>query len=161
MAEFPATTAVSGKLSAADKQKLVDLAASGAVLSIVWFHLLPQPASNGTPANTTESGVSYVTKARFIFNFDRLNISNTTLSGKMYARGLVGSGNGDIRLFNVTDSVELGVINFTETIATTKSIDLTGLPTTGTKVLECQLRKPAGSGAVTIESASCDFLLSS
>ena len=33
-----------------------------------------------------------------------LNIPDTVLSGKMYARGMVSAGNGDIRLYNVTDA---------------------------------------------------------
>lgn len=161
MGEFPATTTVAGILSATDKTKLDNLTGAGVVNSIVWFHLLPQPASSGTPSTASESGVSYVTKARFVFNFDRLNIADTILGGKLYARGMVPAGNGDIRLFNVTDSVEFAVINFTESSFTTKSADLSSLPASGIKVCEVQMRKVAGAGTLSIETASCDFVLTS
>ena len=162
MAHFEATTSTAGVLSAADKQIIDDLSGAGTVLSIVWFHLLPQPASSGTPANAQEGSPSYAAKARFIFNFDRLNIPNTTLSGKIYARAYLGSaGSGDVRLYNVTDATELGVINYTETSATTKEATLSSIPTSGTKIIEVQVRKASGPGNTIVETASCDFLLSS
>lgn len=160
--DFPATPAVAGTLSAADKQKINDLETAGAVLAMVWFHLLPQPASSGTPANAVETGAPYAVKARFLFDFTRLNIPNTVLSGKLYARGFVTFGNGDIQLFNVTDGVEMGVINYSELEATNKtSAPLTPIPTSGLKMIEVRLRKVAGAGPLTIETASADFVLSS
>jgi len=132
---------------------------SGGVQSIVWFHLLPQPASSGSPSNATEGGTSYAAKARFLFNFARLNLSGTTLSGKLYANGRTPSTSSDIRLYNVTDGVELGVINYTETVDTTKEVVLASLPTSGTKIVEVQMRRPTGPGNFVIVSASCDFIL--
>jgi hypothetical protein len=161
MADFPATQAVNGVMSGADKAKLDGFFNQPAVVqNMVWFHLLPQPASSGTPANATESGASFAAKARFLFNFGRLNIPNTVLSGKLYARGLVSATNGDIRIYNVTDAVEMGLINFTELVMTTKEVALTPIPTSGTKVIEFQMRK-SGAGSITIESGSCDFVLAS
>jgi hypothetical protein len=134
---------------------------SGGVQTVVWFHLLPQPASSGSPSDASEGGVSFASKARFLFNFDRLNLSGTTLSGKIYARGRTPSGNSDIRLFNVTDAVQLGIINFTETVDTTKSADLASLPASGTKLVEVQMRRTSGAGNFIIVSSSCDFILTS
>jgi hypothetical protein len=160
MATFPATQTVDGILVAADKVKIDGFFNQPAVIqNLVWFHLLPQPASSGGPASASETGGTYAAKARFLFNFSRLNIPNTVLSGKLYVRGMVSAGNGDIRLFNVTDAVELGVINYTEVSMTTKEVNLASLPVTGTKVVEVQMRKPA-AGTITVESASCDFVLS-
>lgn len=160
MAHFVATTATAGVLSPTDKQIIDDLSGPGTVLSIVWFHLLPQPASSGTPAVADTSSASYISKARFIFNFDRLNIPNTTLSGKLYVRGMVSANNGDVRLYNVTDAVELAAINFTELTFTTKTVNLSGLPASGVKVVEVQMRRNVVGTTVTVETASCDFLLS-
>lgn len=161
MAVFPGTDTVPGTLSPADKQKLDDLSQGGSVLSLVWFHLIPQPGSSGTPNDATSTGASYEVRARFIFNFDRLNIPNTTLAGKMYARGMVNANEGDVRIFNVTDGQEMGVINFTETVLTTKEVALSNIPTSGTKVLEFQMRRNAGGTTVTVQTSSCDFILSS
>lgn len=153
---------VPGFLTAADKKKLNDLQVPGQVQLLQWFHLLPQPASSSTPASATESSPAYAAKARFLFNFDRLNLSGTTRSGQLYVRGMVASNNGDVRIFNVTDGVEMAVISFTELVMTTKSVVILSgvIPISGIKVCEIQLRK-AGAGVITVESSSCDFLLTS
>jgi hypothetical protein len=136
-------------------------AQSGGVQTVVWFHLLPQPASSGSPSDASEGGASFASKARFLFNFDRLNLSGTTLSGKLYARGRTPSGNSDIRLYNVTDAVELGIINYTETVDTSKSTNLSSLPTSGLKLVEVQMRRTSGASNFIIVSSSCDFILTS
>lgn len=161
MATFPGTTAVPGTLSPADKQKIDDISQGGSVLSIVWFPLIPQPGSSGTPSDASSTGAAYEVRAKFLFNFDRLNIPNTTLAGKMYARGMVNANDGDVRLFNATDGQELGVINFTELVLTNKEVVLTNIPASGTKLVEYQMRRNAGGTTITAEAASCDFILSS
>jgi hypothetical protein len=153
---------VPGFLTAADKKKIDDLNVPGQVQLLQWFHLLPQPASSSTPASATESSPNYAAKARFLFNFARLDLSGTTRSGQLYVRGMVASQNGDVRVFNVTDNVEMAVINFTELVMTTKSVVILSgdIPTSGIKVCEIQMRK-VGAGVITVESSSCDFLLTS
>ncbi len=161
MAVFPGTENVPGTLSPADKQKIDDLSQGGSVLSIVWFPLIPQPGSSGTPNDATSTGAAYEVRARFIFNFDRLNIPNTTLSGKMYCRGMVNANDGDVRLYNATDGQEMGMINFTELALTNKEVTLSNVPTSGTKLIEFQMRRNAGGTTITAEASSCDFVLAS
>ena len=134
---------------------------AGVTQSIVWFHLLPQPASSGTPSDASSTASAYESKARFLFNFDRLNVPGTTLSGKFYVRGRVNSGNGDVRLLNVTNGVELAVVNFTETSETTKEASLSGVPTSGIKLVEIQMRRNTLGTTITVVSASTDFVLNS
>lgn len=161
MAHFPATVSEAGVLSASDKAKLDNLNISSQVQIFQWFHLLPQPASSGTPSNATSTSSSYSSKARFLFDFGRLNLSGTSLSGKMYVNGYVsGAGlSGNIRLYNVTDGIEMGLITYTETAATIKTVALTSIPTSGIKIVEIQMRRITPGTTITVVSASADFVL--
>jgi len=155
----PGPTGVAGFLSGTDKKKIDDIAVPNQVQVLQWFHLLPQPGASGTPNNATQNGTTYEARARFLFNFDRLNRQGTTLSGNMYARAMVSANNGDIRLYNVTDGVQLAVINFTELTMTSKLQALASIPTTGLKVVEVQFRRNGVGGTLTCEAASADFVL--
>lgn len=155
---------VAGFVDPADKKKLNDLNVTNQVQILQWFQLLPQPASSGTPVNADSTSAAYEAKARFLFNFARLNIQGTTLSGNMYVRARItggGSPNGDIRVYNVTDGQQLGVINFTEGAFTTKTQALANIPTTGVKVVEIQMRRNVVGSTLACEAASCDFVLTS
>jgi hypothetical protein len=154
---------VPGFLSGADKKKLNDLAASvgasGSNVIVMWFPLLPQPSSAGTPASASTASASYEVKARFLFNFDRLNIPGMTKSGKLYVRGMVNAGNGNVKLVNVTDAADLGIINFTETVFTTKEVLLGAIPASGTKIIEIQMQRVTGGTTITVEASSADLVL--
>jgi len=127
------------------------------VQTINTINVLPQPATNGTVGNATTTSTAYEVKARFVLDFATLAQQGTTATGRMHCRAYINANNGDVRFYNVTDDVEMVVINFTETSATTKSGNMSTLPTTGVKIVECQARRNGVTGTLNIEAASADF----
>lgn len=121
---------------------------SGENQFVVHINLIPASATGAGPSAASETGAAYVVKQRTYVDFDLFDLSDTTIKGKLDCRGFVPnlSSNGDIRVFNATDGVELGAINFTETTPTQKSVALSSIPTSGLKLIELQMRKNAGTG---------------
>lgn len=161
MAHFPADPAVAGILSAADKTKLDTLSslASGDAILYETYQIFPIPKESGAVTEASSSSSSYETKARFLLVRDKFTRTGCTFVGKLYVRGMVSAAgkNGDVRIFNVTDATELGVINFTELTFTLKTVDMSSLPASGNKEIEIQFRKNTTGTTLSVDLLTIEF----
>ena len=132
---------------------------SGDAILYETYAIFPLPKESGTVANATTSSDDYETKARFLLIRDKFTRTGCVFVGKLYVRGMVSAAgkNGDVRVHNVTNDVQLGVINFTETAFTLKSVDLSGLPASGNKEIEVQFRKNTTGTTLTVDLLTVEF----
>lgn len=117
----------------------------------------PTPKESGTVAAATTSSGTYEVKDRYLLRRDKFIRVDCTFAGILFVRGKVpATRNGDVRLFNETDSVELGTIHFTETTYTLKSVVLTSLPSSGDKIITFDMRMNT-AGSLDVDLAVAEF----
>ena len=126
----------------------------------VHLNLIPTSATGSGPSSAVESGAAYVVKARSLLNFSNFNLTGIAIKGQSNIIGYMpaGNGDGDVRIFNATDGVSLGSVNYTEVSPTLKTLTLSSIPTSGIKQLELQMRRNTGTGTgFTVDTASLVF----
>lgn len=133
---------------------------SGTVGTVGIWDVIPAPAQGtATPNDATSQSTTFAAKGRQLVNFDRFNIPSMVLKGRLYVQAYLSNpgAHGEARLRNVDDNVILGTLAWTETTPTRKTIDLTGLSTTGTKEIDFEIRRDSGSGQFVVEIAMWDI----
>lgn len=158
--EALATTSVAGILSASDKTRIDTYIGSGAIRGSMHVHFVPYSGTTNAPAEAYTNSSNYEVRQRLLVDFDDLGAG--TRSGHILARAYVtgSTPSADVRIYNATDYVELGVVNFTEGSATTKSAALSSVPASGVKLLELQIRRTNGTWLYVV-CADADFSVSS
>ena len=139
-----ATASVAGVMSADDKNRVDTYIGSGASGRMIDVHFIPNAGTTNAPEETYTNNANYEIRQKILVDFSHLGAGSR--AGDLHARAYVtgSSPNGDVRLYNATDNVELGAVNFTEGSATTKSATLSSIPASGVKLIECQIRRNSG-----------------
>lgn len=134
---------------------------TGQVQVLEHFNMLPQPGESGPPADAASTSASFEVRAKVLVDFDRFNLSSTTLSGQLISRAYVSGGgtpSGEIRLYNATDGAQLALISVTELVSTTKSTALSSIPASGKKSIEVQIRRIPVGAMIVVRSAAFDLV---
>lgn len=135
-------------------------AMSGTVGTLGIWDVIPAPAEGtATPNEATSQTAVFATKGRQLVNFDRFNFPGMILKGKLYVQAYVSNpgAHGEARLRNVDDNVVLALLDWTENVATRKTIDLSSIPTAGIKEIDFEIRRDVGAGQFVVEIAMWDI----
>lgn len=100
-----------------------------------------------------QAATSFKSVARFLFR--GTTELNAPTSVRAIVQGASGTGNNEVRLFDVTNSVVLGTAGFTSSSIKITSITTSGW-STGPSVIEAQIRNISG-GAARISGVSLEW----